>query len=231
MLNKIQSKIVELVETNWQTHHLPLFMATVGGQLRREFSAEELDVEFLGGKLRKYIERNLSGWVRMIETPPGSAVWALVPASAEVQQATASSSEGDTTAIGDAKPARPYVRYDRALWLAFTTPNLTSTDRYILLGDRIGTAEISKGGTAPPGAIKVEAQDLEHPDAGYSAIADKIEGWASRNQIDLSSYKRASSGLPKKSLLELIVETLPESDLHQIAMPLSAIKTLSEKKI
>jgi hypothetical protein len=233
MLNEVQRKIVDLVNAHWEARHVPLFMATLGGQLRRELSAEKLESEFLGGKLKSYIEHNLGDAVKIVPNPPGSVIWALVPDSVTWEQAEATLPQNsDSTEIaGEGKAALPYVRYDRALWLAFTTPNLTSTDRYILLGNRIGTAEISKGGSAPAGAIKVEPSDLEHPDAGYAAIAEKIEAWASRNKVDLSNYKKNPSGLNKKSLLDFLIETLSDADLHQTAMPLSAIKALAEKKI
>lgn len=233
MLNEVQNKIVELVNSHWEMRHSSLFMATLGGQLRRELSPEKLESEFLGGKLKAYIEHNLSHAVKVVPNPPGSAIWALIPASVTVEQVEGKSPEQthSTETAGDGKSALPYVRYDRALWLAFTTPNLTSTDRYILLGNRIGTAEISKGGSAPAGAIKVEPTDLEHPDAGYAAIAEKIEAWASRNRVDLSNYKKGASAMNKKSVLDVLIETLSEADLRQTAMPLSAIKALAEKKI
>jgi hypothetical protein len=235
--SKVQAAIVEMVRSRWDSRRLPYTLADLGGQLRRLFTRDELQREFLGGKLKNYVEYNLRNELRIVKHPTNPIVWGLVPISVTdtaddifAQEATdfARGTPDKVAAQGVETGERlPFVRYEHELWKAFTTE--AAGDRYIELGEQIVVTEVPKGEGGPGKSFKLEASDVADPREGYASIARKIEAWAERNKSDISRFKQ--SGRFKRSLLELMIEALSDEELRQLELPMNVIKILNSKRI
>lgn len=229
--SKVQERIIELVLSRWELQRRPFSLADLGLQLRREFPRDELEREFLGGKLKNYIEYNLRHELRIVRHPQNPIVWGVVPSTvtdpADTLFAQASINNGRVQAT-EPTDRLPYVRYDFDLWKAFTTAN--TADRYIELGERVVVVEVSKGGAAPEKSLKIEPDDISDSREGYVTVASKIERWAERNKVDISKFKQ-SGRFGRKSLLEFMIEALSDEELRQLELPMNVIKILNSKRI
>lgn len=229
--SRVKDKIIELVRSRWESQRRPYALADLGLQLRREFSRDELEKEFLGGKLKNYVEYNLGHDLRIIRHPNNPIVWGLVPNSVtdSADSLYAGKVFGEAPVREREMPERtPYVRYDYELWKAFTTP--ITGDRYIELGERVIVVEGSKGDRGPEKSLKIESDDVTDSREGYVIVARRIEQWAERNKADISRFKQ-SGRLGKKSLLEFIIEALSDDELRQLDLPMNVIKILNSKRI
>jgi hypothetical protein len=235
--SRVQSTIIDLVNSRWASERRPYTLADLGLQLRRLFPRDELQREFLGGKLKSYIEYNLRHELRIVRHPKNPIVWGVVPISITdtadelfVQEPTdvARGASGKYTGQGDETGERiPFCRYEHELWKAFSTAVVG--DRYVELGEQVVVTDVPKGQSGPERSFKLEAADVADAREGYAAVARKIEAWAERHKTNISRFKQ--SGRAKKSLLELMIEALSDEELRELQLPMNVIKILSLKRI
>lgn len=235
--SRVQSAIIDLVRSRWDSQRRLYGLSDLGLQLRRLFPRDELQREFLGGKLKKYIEYNLRHELRIVRHPRDSLVWGVVPIgitdtedelfAQEPTDFAPRASGKDTAQGGETGERLPYFRYEHELWKAFSTAVVG--DRYVELGEQIIVTDVPKGESGPERSLKLEAADFSDAREGYAAVARKIEAWAERNKTNISRFKQ--SGRFKKSLLELMIEALSDEDLRQLQLPMNVIKILSLKRI
>jgi hypothetical protein len=230
--SKIQDRIRDLARTRWESGRAPVALADLGAQLAKEFQRDELQKEFLGGKLKNYIEYNLGHELRIVQHPGNPIVWGVVPKNVtESAEVIFSRPAPDRGRITDAETGErlPYIRYDYELWKAFTTT--ITGDRYIGLGERVLVADLPKGSNAPENSFRVEAQDVVDSREGYPIVSRNIESWAERNKVDISRFKTTSGRATKKTLLDFVIESLAEEELKQLSLPMNVIKILNSKRI
>ena len=235
--SRVQTTIVDLVRSRWESQTRPYTLADLGLQLRRLFPRDELQREFLGGKLKNYIEYHLRHELRIVRHPKNPIVWGLVPISVtdtadevfaqELIDFARGMSDKDTAQGVETGERLPFVRYQHELWKAFSTPVVGN--RYIELGEQVVVADVLKGEGGPERSFKLEAADVADAREGYAAVARKIEAWAERNKTDISRFKQ--TGRFKKSLLELMIEALSDEELRQLELPMNVIKILNSKRI
>jgi hypothetical protein len=231
MASGVQDRIREMVRARWATARMPFTLADLGYQLARDYSRDELQREFLGGKLKNYIEYNLGHELRIVRNPANKIMWGVVPKDVTETDAVLFSqtpTQPEKSSEAESSERTPYVRYDHDLWKAFTTSFFG--DRYIELGDRVVVTDLPKGSKPPENSTRLDPEDVSSVRDGYLIVSRKIEAWAQRYGLDISRYK-LTSRLGKRTLLEFIIEALSDDELKQLALPMNVIKILNSKRI
>lgn len=230
--NRIQQKIIDLVQERW-TRHEPLLLAPLGGWLRNEFESD-LHAELAGRKLKTYLETELADEVKIIRNPNSPIAWALIPAIADESQADFDSKRtpGPRQASQPSAP-QTMVRYRSELWDAFSNPVPENTVRYIKLVDgSVQVEEHGKDESPPEGFIAInpdEAVEASTPfGRSYSNVSAKIERWGSKHSLDLTPYKTVKA---TRSVLDLFLDAIAPAELHHLSLPMHIVKALNDKKV
>jgi hypothetical protein len=235
-LNKIQQRIIDLTQENWVAVQKPLLLAPLGGTLRKEFPGE-VDAELAGRKLKIYLEAELGQRVKVLQNPDKPIEWGLIPG---VSDAAAVSFQGDGLVADTSQPRSTSspptsTQYNSELWNAFAWPIPPGVNRFIKLDGSLEVQERPENIVALDGYILIEKDETvgsRSPiDRNYFRVAGKIEEWAKKHDINLGPFKEARVRVSQKSLLDLVLETIPPHDLQLVSMPMHLIKALNDKKL
>jgi hypothetical protein len=240
----LQEKIANLVNEYWNSNERPLLLSALGATLRQEFGEEELGRQMLGGKLRPFVEANLATKVRAINNPSNPMIWGLIPtgksfnpdnwyaASREKAASNTPAVERPATQPRPALQARPAgrtsTRYDPELWRAFTDASSTGK-RYVILAESVQYRCLTTDAAPPEGGIPVDPSDLPGSASNYEERIHNarlaIDAWAKKHSVDLNKYTSTISRV-SKTLLELVLDAIPDSELQSTKLPLSIVKAL-----
>lgn len=226
----LKSEIVRLTNEHWERHHHALLLARVGQYLTRR--GYNLRAELRGQKLVPFIEHELAGSVRVINSPNDPLVHGLVPITVtedshklfQVTQEKASSNDR--------------VSFDKRLWVSFSHPIKPGTVRTIEFLPEIryedvpieaanGKLTISSDLVIPIGSKEKVERDAD--------ITRNIVEWFKANNLDIAlgklRYRENELSGDGNSALSLFIHALDPKDRERISLPVDIIEKLLHKKI
>lgn len=239
VLSKIQQRIVDLVQINWATVTRPLLLAPLGGLLRREFP-DEFHTELAGRKLKDYLQTELGQSLQLIQNPSKPIEWGLVPkeVTAASFDATAANVQSDSLVPDHSHRVfspTTSIQYKFELWNAFAWPISPGVNRFIRLDGGIQVQERPEDEGTIDGFILIEkdevAESRSAADRSYHRVSSKIEDWARKHNITLAPFKETRIRSSQRSVLDLVLETIPMHELQLVSMPLHMIKALNDRKL
>lgn len=226
----LSDKIRDLVDAHWAKTQRALLLSELGIGLQHDAEWRRIFAE--GTTLLRYIEENLSNQLTILRHPDRHLVVGLVPKSADIDQANLQS-------LFVSRAVAEVPRYAKAFWAAFLVP-LTSDrrffdPRYISFKDRAN--DDSKDIDAS--LIEVDSKFIVPPDDPdrTTKIHASIEKWANEKGIDVSKFvergapARAADLAGKRSVLDLVLDTIDAKDMERIQIPLSVIDKLRLRKV
>jgi len=236
-LNKIKQRIIDLVLENWAAVEEPLLLAPLGGRLRKEFPGE-FDAELAGRKLKVYLQVELGQRLKVVQNPAKPIEWGLIPGNSSAVEVSFPHEHLVTDSPQPLFASSPPIstQYNSELWNAFAWPIPPGLNRFIKLTD--GLVEVQdrpEDATMLDGYILIEKDEVvasRSPiDRNYFRVSGKIEEWAKKHNVNLAPFKEARVRASQRSLLDLVLETIPPHDLQLVSMPMHLIKALNDKKL
>lgn len=214
----LKDKVLEILHRPESIARGGVLLATLGQLLNN--SGFDLKSALGGEKLGDFVLRALSGEV-VIESDPKN------PNIKKLKALEVSGSEG----LQFLDPIESNVRYNRAVWGAFSSQVTQGCKRVIVLKPKPFYSDISNESETPVGHFDIDAAHFPE-DNSPSAIAAAIDKWAADKRIPRSivlhfSTERKSVSKDKLSLLERIASSISEQDQKRIQIPLDvAIKLM-----
>ena len=238
-LNILKELIKRLADDTYSREQKGMLLSRVGESIAK-LPPDVRDA--LGNrKLAEFIQEELGDSVRVHTSPNNSIVKIILPTHVQVN--------GN---LVDFIPVRTNTknltehapRYSRAFWAAFSHPLPAGHTRVIVLDPQVNFEDIS---SAPPQlepnkkalpADLITDETVEsNPVKRVQLINEKIKQWLQDNEVDIdtvlakaeighaSALKIAS--LQRRSMLEILLGALDDTELRRIQMPLDIVAKLN----
>jgi hypothetical protein len=216
-----QQFIVDEVNRHWQAKSEPLLLSKLGqAATSRGFVLhQELD----GLKLSQFIHQNLGDEIEVF-SPNSSGI--LLEARPKQPVAV------DIPAIVD-RTSLPPATFNRAIQAAFERPLADQVERWIRTAPTVHYLDLPTSENAPAAYKKLERQYLSSAqDGGPSTdFYERIKLWIHDQGLDINDFthKPSSNTEGAPSLLAQLMESLTESELKRISLPLDIVAKLMRK--
>jgi hypothetical protein len=222
--SETKSAIVEIVHERWAQDRAPLLYSQVPGALKlRGIDYKE---KLAGQPLRSAIEAAKFRDIVSLQSPADEKIWALAPAN------TGCTTEeiffryrasGEKTA-----PSARRRRFDRNVWLAFTTPLLEDHVRYISFSAGMPEMQdLPAQGERAPDLILVKREYIRPlpSERTFDDVARNIESWCAENKVELGRLLYVAPKVEKVDFWARL-GALSDDDLSRVSIPADIIRKL-----
>jgi hypothetical protein len=216
--------IVEETNRQWVTRGEPVLLAKLG-----QIAASRgfiLHNELNGLKLSQFIQQELSDELEVMSPNASGTVLGVGPKNPPIPQLS------PTAPI----TASPLDGLTRAVVAAFTNILRDGYERYLRTEPPLRYQDVVQGEAAPEGYVHIQRVHLptdgSPPDAYLpDCIHAQITAWIEQQSLDLQSFMHKGAAQPRseKSVLTLLIESLTESELKRVSLPLDIIGKLMGK--
>lgn len=233
----INSEIVRVVNEGWSKNHQPVLLARLGNASNGAIAKSTKE---LGIPLRVYIETKLAEDIAIVWHSVKRPIIGAVPKTAVF----ASQDEIDAALEGvlAQSDATSRSRYFYDFWHAFQLPIHDGCKRYVVGKAPPSILNVKSDATLPPDAKEITADDIiSDGQARAHDVHKLIDEWISRVGGSSSDYcmpyssqsahRRGENQRQVVTLLEALLEAIPEDQMKRVSVPLDLISILHRKKI
>ncbi|MFK3797130.1 hypothetical protein [Pseudomonas sp. NPDC088444] len=216
--------LIEEINRQWVTRGEPVLLAKLG-----QIAASRgyvLHKELNGLKLSQFIQQELSEDLEVLSPNDSGTILAVGPKNPPapqvitLPQAMAPTHEGLT----------------RALVAAFSHSIRDDFERYMRVDPPLRFLDLPRTEVRPEGFVHIERVHLitsESPQGAYAeaSIHAQIVEWLEKNGLDIQRFmhKTPAQVRGEKSVLTLLMESLTESELKRVSLPLDIVGKLMGK--
>ncbi|WP_350647141.1 hypothetical protein [Pseudomonas sp. HY13-MNA-CIBAN-0226] len=213
--------VVDEVVRHWQAKNEPLLLSKLGQAASSRGFA--LHTELGGLKLSQFIHHYLDDEIE-VSSPNASGL--LLGALPKQPVAV------ETAAIAE-RPSVPPATFNRAMQAAFERPLADQMERWIRTVPTVHYMDIPPSESAPAAYTKLESRYLSRAEDGGtgSDFYERIKLWIHDQGLDINDFthKPTSNTEGGPSLLTQLMESLTESELKRISLPLDIVAKLMRK--
>jgi len=216
--------VVQEVSRHWLLKGEPILLAKLGqAAASRGFI---LQTELQGLKLSQFIQQELSEELEVLSPDDSGTVLRIKPKNPPAVEITATP-DPDVLSLG---------ALNRALVAAFSHAVPDGVERWIKVQSPVHYTDIATTDDKPKGYVQIDRAHLVTPDRGIDAFQEahvlrRISDWTRELGMDLQMFvhKAPNQERGEKTLLSLLMESLTESELKRISLPLDIVGKLMRK--
>jgi len=226
--------ILRLATEAWEQHREGVLLARLGSEIAKK---PEIAKAALGGrKLSAYIEDELSGKIRILALPQNPIVTIAVPSAVTIDSANLSQY------FPRADPGRKVAQasgVSNAILLAFSRPLAQDRKRAITLSPLVRFEDLSTDAEIQQSAKVLDRGWIvlpsDEPDSNERArkILSNISAWREAVGLDpraIAARSKSESSLAR-TVLELLISCLSETDQRRIQIPLDLVAKLHNSQV
>lgn len=216
--------VVEEINRHWAMKGEPMLLAKLGqAAASRGFVLQK---ELQGLKLSQFIQLHLADELDVLSPDDSGTVLRVRPKNPAPVEPTASS---DTLIISQGA-------LNRALVSAFSQSLPNGCERWIRIEAPIHYTDAHAGDGGPAGYVRIDRAYLIAPESPADAyqpasVLARIADWTTQAEIELQRFVHKSPRQERgeKTLLALLMESLTESELKRVSLPLDIVGKLMRK--
>ncbi len=230
----IKNFILRLTTEAWEQNQEGVLLSRIGSEIAKK--PEIAKVEIRDRKLSVFIQEELAGEVKILASQENPIVTIAIPDSAIIDVSNFAQY------FPKADQSRKTVRasgVNKAILLAFSRPLASDKKRVISLSPIVRFLDIGVNDEVPEAAKVLDANWIALPDGEESGdehsrrILNNIAAW--RESVELEpkaiAAKSKVDDAHTKSVLDLLISSLSESEQKRIQIPLDIISKLKRRLV
>lgn len=234
-LQAFGNEIVNIVTERFHATRQVVLLSLVGQAL----SKQGLEVRKVLGeqRLADFIRTNLSDRLAILSLPADPKIVAAYPSGVDLgTEIDPLGSSAVRPALRATETVSRKERIKREVWFAFSHRLAPENGRVLRLSPIIEYVDYPRDGE-PPIGYQIDNDMIVPPGSMVTSdrnntIYSNIVNWATKNNIELSDiFERETERRSNRSVLDVLLTSIPESDLSRISMPLDIVNRLRIKRI
>lgn len=212
--------LVEEIERWWTNKHEPLLLSKLG-QLAaaRGFVLHQ---ELGGRKLSQFIQQELADELEVKSPNDSGILLSAIPKNWSVVEAA--------LPIDDKPDGSPPAGLNRAFLSAFGRPIADGFERWVRIDPPIRFRDLPSDQRPTEDYVQIDRSLLTNPSSDFEAFA-QANKWISAKGFEIQRFmlKAKAQVRSDKSLLSQLIESLTESELKRVSLPLDIVEKLMRK--